>query len=184
MYNPDNQYRCTIIRGKSQTNMEDLLPFYAQMIHRFCPCTKGEFEIRCNTQLSQFLFNNSGYSILPIGPKKTISNHRTEIMGMLLGLYFTTVEDMVYESSSCKFLLAHHDFPTFFKNICFNFQFPNCSQKINTVKERMDNKINISSKDLENKNQSELFDKIYDDVISREIYIDNIVVSIDFLKLL
>jgi hypothetical protein len=42
-----------------------------------------------------------------------------------------------------------------------------CSQK-------MDNKINISSKDLENKNQSELFDKIYDDVISREIYSDNI----------
>ncbi len=29
MYNPESQYRCTIIRGKSQSDMEDLLPLYA-----------------------------------------------------------------------------------------------------------------------------------------------------------
>ncbi|MEW5677258.1 DUF4375 domain-containing protein [Flavobacterium enshiense] len=40
--------------------------------------------------------------------------------------------------------------------------------------QKMNDKLNISSKDFETKDQSKLFDKIYDDVISREIYSDNI----------
>ena len=44
MYTPENQYRCTIIRGKSQTEMEDLLPVYANIVHKYCPCTEETFR--------------------------------------------------------------------------------------------------------------------------------------------
>ena len=63
-YNPDNQYRCTIIRGKSQTQMEDLLPLYANMVHRLCPCTENEFNERGNKFLSKALFGTDCYEIL------------------------------------------------------------------------------------------------------------------------
>lgn len=140
-YNPDNQYRCTIIRGKSQTEMEDLLPFYAQTVHKFCPCQKDEFDSYCNRQLAKYFFNNEDYAGLPDANKKTIRNHITEIMGKLLGLYFATEDGYVYESESCSFLLSSNDFPAFFKNICLNFQFPNFADSIQTLKEKLQNGI-------------------------------------------
>lgn len=142
-YKPENQYRCTIIRGKSQSEVEDLLPFYAQTVHKNCPCTKEEFDFRCNKQLSKFFFGNEDYDGLTDANKKTIRNHITEIMGKLLGLYYTTLEDMVYESESCSFLLSKNDFPAFFKNVCLNFQFPNFADKFQTLSDRLQNKINI-----------------------------------------
>lgn len=142
-YKPENQYRCTIIRGKSQSEVEDLLPFYAQTVHKNCPCTKEEFDFRCNKQLSKFFFGNEDFDGLTDANKKTIRNHITEIMGKLLGLYYTTLEDMVYESESCSFLLSKNDFPAFFKNICLNFQFPNFADKFQTLSDRLQNKINI-----------------------------------------
>lgn len=142
-YKPEHQYRCTIIRGKSQSEVEDLLPFYAQTVHKNCPCTKEEFDFRCNKQLSKFFFGNEDYDGLTDANKKTIRNHITEIMGKLLGLYYTTLEEMVYESQSCSFLLSKNDFPAFFKNICLNFQFPNFADKFQTLSDRLQNKINI-----------------------------------------
>ena len=32
VFNPDEQYRCTIIRGKTQTEMDNLLSVYASII--------------------------------------------------------------------------------------------------------------------------------------------------------
>lgn len=142
-YNPDNQYRCTIIRGKSQTEMEDLLPYYAQTVHNNCPCSKNDFDERCNKQLSKYIFGNDNYEDLPSANQKTIRNHITEIMGKLLGLYYTTLDNIVYESESCKFLLSTNDFPAFFKNICVNFQFPNFAEKIQTLTERISKRIKI-----------------------------------------
>lgn len=142
-YKPEHQYRCTIIRGKGQSEVEDLLPFYAQTVHKNCPCTKEEFDFRCNKQLSKFFFGNEDYDGLTDANKKTIRNHITEIMGKLLGLYYTTLEEMVYESQSCSFLLSKNDFPAFFKNICLNFQFPNFADKFQTLSDRLQNKINI-----------------------------------------
>ena len=142
-YNPENQYRCTIIRGKSQSDMEDLLPFYAQTVHKNCPCTKDEFDIRCNNQLSKYFFGNENYNGLIDANKKTIRNHITEIMGKLLGLYYITVDNMVYETEACSFLQNKNDFPAFFKNICLNFQFPNFADSIQTLKDKLLHKINI-----------------------------------------
>ena len=142
-YNPLNQYRCTIIRGKSQTEMEDFLPFYAQMIHSFCPCTKIEFQQRCFAKMGQLLFGSSDFNNLPEANQKTIKNHITEIAGKLLGLYYIDHENYVYETESCQFLLEKNDYPAFFKNLCANLQFPNGSQKLQTILERVKRNIRI-----------------------------------------
>lgn len=64
MYTPENQYRCTIIRGKSQTEMEDLLPLYADMVHKFCPCEEEIFRQSSFKFLSKALFNTECYDLL------------------------------------------------------------------------------------------------------------------------
>ncbi|MCM1141368.1 MAG: DUF3883 domain-containing protein [Muribaculum sp.] len=118
--------------------MEDLLPAYANMIHAFCPCTKDEFNARCNRRLSRILFQNSDFNSLPDRNKKTVRNHLTEIAGSLLGLYYEDRDGIICETPSCAFLLEKNDFPAFFRNLCLNFQFPNGTQKIQTVVERID----------------------------------------------
>ncbi len=142
-YEPTNQYRCTIIRGKSQSEMEDLLPFYAQLIHKVCPCTKEDFDIRCQNQLATFFYHVGDFETLPGDNQKTIRNHITEVMGKLLGLYFTDEEGYVCESTSCIHLCDNHDFPTFFKNICFNLQFPNGAASTRFIKQYMDDSLNF-----------------------------------------
>ena len=145
-YNPTHQYRCTIIRGKSQSDLEDLLPFYAQMVHKYCPCTEDAFKKGCRNELSKALFQTSAYDILSDANKKTVDNHLTEIAGTLLGLYFPVEEPndaYVYESEACKFLVENNDFPTFFKNLCLNFQFPNGAKWKQFVQEDLDHKIKL-----------------------------------------
>lgn len=91
MYDCTRQYRCTIIRGKSQKEMDDLLPAYAKVIDEVCPCEASEFEMK---------FNNAFMRYLPAAErvKKTLDNHRTEISGKLFGMYFFSEDGKVYES--------------------------------------------------------------------------------------
>ncbi|MCL2565879.1 MAG: DUF3883 domain-containing protein [Defluviitaleaceae bacterium] len=135
MYNPANQYRCTIIRGKSQSEMDNLLPLYANIIDTVCPCKVDEFKSKFNDTFS------SAFTIAPT--LKTLNNHRTEIAGQLFGMYYTSDDGIVYPSERTLKFLSDSDTPAFFKDICYKMQFPNGSQKINTVKERIDSKINI-----------------------------------------
>lgn len=146
MYNPDNQYRCTIIRGKSQTDMEDLLPLYASMVHRICPCEETAFKAYSRRFISKALFSTESYGNLSGGNKKTVDNHITEIAGTLLGLYYPAYENNAcyfYESDSCRQLVEKNDFPLFFKNLCLNFQFPNGAKWIKYVKEDIDKGLRI-----------------------------------------
>ncbi|MCQ2335949.1 MAG: DUF3883 domain-containing protein [Paludibacteraceae bacterium] len=145
-YTPEHQYRCTIIRGKSQTDMEDLLPLYANMVHKVCPCEESVFKASCYRMLSKALFSTTSYDTLPKGNKKTVQNHLSEIAGILLGLYYIRYDgDIVYvcESDSCKYLVDHNDYPVFFQNLCLNFQFPNGAKWMQYVKEDINNKIHI-----------------------------------------
>ena len=148
MYSPENQFRCTIIRGKSQSDMEDLLPLYADMVHKYCPCEEDVFISSCRKTLSKVLFNTESYDILSESNQKTIRNHLTEVAGVLLGLYYPVAESdgkvYIYESESCKYIVENNDFPTFFKNLCLNFQFPNGAKKSNFVE--IDLKKNIQIK--------------------------------------
>lgn len=148
MYRPENQYRCTIIRGKSQTEMEDLLPLYANIVHKYCPCNEDAFRRSAYSDLSFALFHVRDYSSLSENNFKTVKNHYTEIMGVLLNLFYPTFdrdinEIIIYESESCRFLIDHSDYPTFFKNLCLNFQFPNGEKKPTVVKDEVDLGIKI-----------------------------------------
>lgn len=147
MYTPENQYRCTIIRGKSQTDMEDLLPLYANIVDRLCPCKEDAFKDGARKMLAKALFSTSSYDSLSKANQKTVNNHLTEIAGALLGLYYPQTSDdgtlYIYKSESCKYLIENNDFPGFFKNLCLNFQFPNGAKKINYVLQDISKKINI-----------------------------------------
>lgn len=134
MYDHTKQYRCTIIRGKSQKEMDDLLPAYAKVIDEICPCQADEFETR---------FNNAFKGYLPASAriKKTLDNHRTEISGKLFGMYFFAEDGRVYESDRTKKFLEDNDQPAFFKDICYKMQFPTGSQKTATVIERIEDSI-------------------------------------------
>lgn len=123
MYDHTRQYRCTIIRGKSQKEMDDFLPAYAKVIDEICPCEANEFESE---------FNNAFMRYLPESErvKKTLDNHRTEISGKLFGMYYFSEDGRVYESERTQKFLEDNDQPAFFKDICYKMQFPNGSQKI------------------------------------------------------
>jgi hypothetical protein len=139
MFNPDIQYRCTIIRGKAQKELDNLLPAYANIIAEICPCKKDDFDLNFNQALSNIIYKKD-YDSLDNNNKKTIRNHITEIAGKLFGLYFNK-DNFVHESESNQKLLEDNDQPSFFKNLCLNFQFPNGSQSINTVMDRVNYKL-------------------------------------------
>lgn len=141
-FNPDEQYRCTIIRGKTQTEMDNLLSVYASIIAEICPCSKIDFDKLFNEKLSQALYRKS-FEALEDKHKKTIRNHITETAGSLFGLYYYDTEGNYYESPSNAKLLEDNDQPAFFKNLCLNFQFPNGSQKVSTILERINDGISL-----------------------------------------
>lgn len=148
IYTPEHQYRCTIIRGKSQNDMEDMLPLYADIVHRNCPCTKDEFVERARRRLSKALFDTEAFTMLSESNLKTVDNHLTEIAGTLLGLYYNdydedTGTDFVYETDACKYILDKRDNPTFFKNLCLHFQFPNAAKWKKHVVEDMNREISF-----------------------------------------
>jgi hypothetical protein len=134
MYNHLNQYRCTIIRGKSQKEMDDLLPAYAKIVDDICPCKYDDFNN---------LFNIALLEYTPGATKKTLDNHRTEIVGKLFGMYYLAEDGFVYSSERTQKYIEDNDQPAFFKDICFKMQFPNGMDKSNTIIERKSKNINI-----------------------------------------
>ncbi len=138
-FNPNIQYRCTIIRGKAQKELDNLLPAYSSIIADICPNDKQSFNEQFNEKLS-VLFYEEDYIHLNEAHQKTVRNHVTEIAGKLFGLYFEK-NGLIYQSPSCNKLLEDNDQPAFFKNLCLNFQFPNGTQKTTTLLDRIKNKI-------------------------------------------
>jgi len=131
-FNPDIQYRCTIIRGKSISRMDDYLPIYAEILNEVCPIPAKEFDGTFDKKLSRYIKDDD----------KTIRNHRTENADKLLGMYFEK-DGIIYISERTKKFLEDNDQPAFFKSVCFKFQQPNGSQKINTTADKVQNKINF-----------------------------------------
>lgn len=129
-FNPDKQYRCTIIRGKSISRMDDHLPIYAGILNEICPIPAKNFAETFDKKLSHYIKDDD----------KTIKNHRTENVDKLLGMYFEK-DSIVYISERTKKFLEDNDQPAFFKSVCYKFQHPNGSQKIQTTKEKIENGI-------------------------------------------
>jgi len=132
MYNPDIQYRCTIIRGKSISRMDDYLPIYAEILSEICPISAKSFAKEFDERLSKYIKDNN----------KTIKNHRTENVDKLLGLVFEK-DGIIYLSDRTKKYLEDNDQPALFKSACFQFQQPNGSQKIQTTIDKIQHKISF-----------------------------------------
>lgn len=132
MYNPDIQYRCTIIRGKSISRMDDYLPIYAEILNEVCPVSAKIFPKEFDDRLSKYIKDNS----------KTIKNHRTENVDKLLGLVYEK-DEIIYLSDRTKKYLEDNDQPALFKSVCFQFQQPNGAQKLNTTIDKIQNNISF-----------------------------------------
>ncbi len=132
-FNPDIQYRCTIIRGKSISRMDDYLPIYAEILNDICPIPADTFCITFDKKLSHYIKDD----------EKTIKNHRTENVDKLLGMFFQK-DNIIYISKRTQKFIEDNDQPAFFKSVCFKFQQPNGSQKIKTtIREKIANGINF-----------------------------------------
>ena len=113
-YIPEHQYRCTIIRGKSQNDMEDMLPLYADIVHRNCPCTKNEFVERARKRLSKALFETEAFATLSESNLKTVDNGLDDLAVRRIinvpkrGIGQTTVDRLqsYADSQGCSFLKA------------------------------------------------------------------------------
>lgn len=136
MYDHTKQYRCTIIRGKSQKEMDDLLPAYALVIDEICPCPEEEFDTKFNNAFQRFLPESERI-------KKTLDNHRTEISGKLFGMYYRSEDGVVYESQRTLKFLEDNDQPAFFKDVCYKMQFPNGMDSTHTLQQRVAEEIKI-----------------------------------------
>jgi hypothetical protein len=93
----------------------------------FCKNFAQEFDSR----LSRYIKDDD----------KTIRNHRTNNVNKLLGLVFEKDGTIYLSERTYKFLENRTDQPALFKSVCFQFQQPNDSQKINTVIEKIQNQI-------------------------------------------
>lgn len=133
-YNPENQVRASIIRGKAKSDLDNLLPAYANIISEICPCSSADFISGFNGRLGRFLSEST---------KKTLDNHRTEIAGKLFGMFYLDSDGIVQCSERTKAFIKNTDQPFFFKDICSKFQFPNGMDSINTVMEKTANKLSI-----------------------------------------
>jgi hypothetical protein len=133
MYDHTKQYRCPIIRGKSQKEIDNLLPAYANIIDAVCPCKTADFPQRFNSELKKYIKNDN---------EKTLSNHRTEIAGKLFGMFYEK-DGLVQISDKTKVFLTNNDQLAFFKNFCYKMQFPNGMEKLQTIQKHIRNNINI-----------------------------------------
>lgn len=124
-YNSQNQFRCTIVRGKSFVDLDNLLSVYASIIDATCPCDESTFEKEFNYKLSEYF----DYDVV----KKTLDNHRTEIAGKLFGMYFREDDGYIYSSERLKKLLHDSDQPAFFKELLLLYQFPSGMSKSSTL---------------------------------------------------
>lgn len=129
------QFRCAIIRGKAQAELDNLLPYYASIISAICPTSKENFDEFFNQKLATLLGEET--------TKKTLDNHRTEIAGKLFGMYYIDSEKVVHISERTLKLLEDNDQPAFFKDLCLKMQFPSGMNANYTVFDQIDHQINI-----------------------------------------
>lgn len=133
-YDHTRQHRCPIVRGKALTDLDDLLPAYANILQEICPSDKVRFKQDFNKHLDNYL---------SISTKKTLDNHRTEIAGKLFGMYYEDSEEVIHISERTLKLLEDSDQPAFFKDLCAKYQFPSGMNKIHTVRDQISRGVNV-----------------------------------------
>ena len=127
MYDHNKQYKHDIIRARAISDVDNLLPKYASIIDKICPCSKEDFTKRFNEALESYVKKKVRNPDDLKARKKTLDNHRTEITGALFGMYYES-EGQVYASERTIKFLQDNDQPAFFKDWLLKMQFPNGAQ--------------------------------------------------------
>ena len=137
-FNPEFQFRCDFIRGKSISQMEDYLSVYVNLLNDICPISADDFAKTFDARFAQVF-----HIALDDEPSmKVVRNHRTENVTKILGLVYR-FNDVVYLSERTKKYMVDSDQPALFKSVCFQFQQPNGAQTINAFREKFEAGINI-----------------------------------------
>ncbi|RHS75643.1 DUF3883 domain-containing protein [Firmicutes bacterium AM43-11BH] len=140
MYDHRKQLKCSIIRARAISDVDNLLPKYATVIDNLCPCTKAEFEEGFNNAFREYAISKARNKSNEKAIKKTLDNHRTEVSGSLFGMHYE-VDGMVYSSERNKKFLEDNDQPAFFKDWLLKMQFPNGMQKSQTYLKMVEEKV-------------------------------------------
>lgn len=116
--NPD-QRRTVIIRGRGQSELDTLLPLFANIVERNTPMSPTDFDAAMIKSLE---------AIFPTQSNKTHRNYLTEIIGQLFSMFYTEAGQVELSSLALK-LIEDGDQPAFFKVLVSRLQFPNPSAK-------------------------------------------------------
>lgn len=114
--NRDKYFRCAfIVRGRGQDKIDELLPIWASIVSRHSTKTEAEFNKKVDAELVRLA---GGVT------EKTAANYRTETLGKILGLYYTSMDGKVFASKRAERLLATGDQFQFFKDLVCKMQVP------------------------------------------------------------
>ena len=127
------QRRTVIIRGRGQTEMDTLLPIFANLVERNTPLPSSDFDHAMIKSIE---------AVFPGLTNKTHRNYLTEIIGQLFSMYY--VENGLVEIAPLTLkLIEDGDQPAFFKVLISRLQFPNPSAKKNKYDEEVEDKLCI-----------------------------------------
>ena len=129
---PD-QRRTVIIRGRGQTEMDTLLPIFANLVERNTPLAPDVFDASMISSIA---------AIFPNQTNKTHRNYLTEIIGQLFSMFYVENNQVELAPLSLK-LLEDGDQPAFFKVIVSRLQFPNPSAKKHKYDAEVDDGLGI-----------------------------------------
>ena len=114
--NKDKYFRCAfIVRGRGQDKIDELLPEWARIVSKHSSKTEKEFNKRVDQELVRLAGGVIG---------KTAANYRTETLGKILGLYYTTPDGKAIISKRATRLLNNNDQFQFFKDLVCKMQVP------------------------------------------------------------
>ena len=114
-----SQRRTVIIRGRSQTDMDTLLPIFANLVERNTPLPALAFDQAMIGSISKIFVGKS---------TKTYRNYLTETIGQLFSMYYLENNQVEISDLALK-LINDGDQPAFFKVLVSRMQFPNPSSK-------------------------------------------------------
>lgn len=118
-FNPELQYRCDFIRGKSISQMEDYLSVYVTILNDICPIAEDQFADTFDRRFA----NVFHISLDDKASMKVVRNHRTENVTKILGLVYL-FDGVIYLSRRTQKYLNDSDNRLCSRVFVFSFNNP------------------------------------------------------------
>jgi Restriction endonuclease BpuJI - N terminal len=122
-----------IIRGRGQTELDTLLPIFANLVERNTPLSPTDFDSTMIRSLGD---------IFPGHSNKTLRNYLTETIGQLFSMFYSENGQVEIAPLTLK-LIEDGDQPAFFKVLISRLQFPNPSAKKHKYDEEVEDGLNV-----------------------------------------